>query len=91
VCELHVHGSRAVIKGVFASLIDLGHALHASSRAPDSNLTYNKQSQIRLAERGEFTKRAFDNGRLDLTEAEVYSYALSHCFYVGIFSQAVCY
>ena len=28
------------------------------------------QSDIRLAEAGEFTRRAFENGKLDLTEAE---------------------
>lgn len=58
-CELHVHGSRAVITGVFACLSDLG----CSSDGYSSH-------RIRLAERGEFTKRAFENGRLDLTEAE---------------------
>lgn len=49
VTELHLHGSRAVIAAVMASLGRLG---------------------LRLAEPGEFTRRAFLNGKLDLTQAE---------------------
>lgn len=50
VVELHVHGGRAVVAAVLASLGTLpGH---------------------RLAERGEFTRRAFANGQMDLTEVE---------------------
>ncbi len=47
--ELHIHGGRAVIAGVFRALSALG---------------------LKLAEAGEFTKRAFENGKLDLTEVE---------------------
>jgi tRNA modification GTPase len=47
--ELHVHGSRAVLRDVSVALSDLG---------------------LRPAEPGEFTRRAFLNGRLDLVEAE---------------------
>ena len=50
VAELHVHGSRAVLASLFASL----SALPA----------------LRPAEPGEFTRRAFENGKIDLTEAE---------------------
>jgi tRNA modification GTPase len=50
VAELHVHGSRAVLAAVFATL----------SALPD----------LRAAEPGEFTRRAFENGKIDLTEAE---------------------
>ena len=56
VCELHVHGSRAVITGVFEALQYLDN--------PHNN------RGIRAADRGEFTRRAFDNGRMDLTEIE---------------------
>lgn len=49
VAEFHVHGSRAVVQGLFDSLSHLG---------------------ARLAEPGEFTKRAFANAKMDLTEAE---------------------
>jgi len=48
--EFHVHGSRAVVG-----------ALHASI----SNI-----ENCRLAEPGEFTKRAFQNGRINLMKAE---------------------
>jgi tRNA modification GTPase len=48
--ELHVHGSRAVVRAVIDAL--LAHP------------------GIRLAEPGEFARRAFENGKLDLTEVE---------------------
>jgi tRNA modification GTPase len=50
VAELHVHGGRAVIASVVATLSAL--------------------TDLRPAEPGEFTRRAFENGKLDLTEAE---------------------
>jgi tRNA modification GTPase len=54
--ELHVHGSKAVISGVFESLQHLDNPKEGVS--------------IRPADRGEFTRRAFDNGKMDLTEVE---------------------
>jgi tRNA modification GTPase len=48
--ELHVHGSRAVIRGVIDAVLTL--------------------PGTRLAEPGEFARRAFENGKLDLTEVE---------------------
>lgn len=50
VVELHVHGGRAVIDGVFDALASL--------------------PEVRLAEPGEFTRRAFENNKIDLTAAE---------------------
>jgi tRNA modification GTPase len=50
VCELQVHGSRAVLASIFEELA--------------------KTDAVRPAEPGEFTRRAFENGKLDLTEAE---------------------
>ena len=50
VAEFHVHGGRAVLASLFATLAAL--------------------SDLRAAEAGEFTRRAFENGKLDLTEAE---------------------
>jgi tRNA modification GTPase len=50
VAEFHVHGGRAVLASLFATLAALNH--------------------LRAAEAGEFTRRAFENGKLDLTEAE---------------------
>ncbi|MBC8129892.1 MAG: tRNA uridine-5-carboxymethylaminomethyl(34) synthesis GTPase MnmE [Rhizobiaceae bacterium] len=49
-CELHVHGGRAVVAACLGALTAL--------------------PGVRLAEPGEFTRRAFENGRIDLTEAE---------------------
>src|SRR3990172_10577184 len=48
--ELHVHGSRAVIRAAIEALLTL--------------------PATRLAEPGEFARRAFENGKLDLTEVE---------------------
>jgi tRNA modification GTPase len=48
--ELHVHGSRAVIRAVIDAVLTL--------------------PGTRLAEPGEFARRAFENGKLDLTEVE---------------------
>lgn len=50
VAEFHVHGGRAVLAALLASI----------SYIPNT----------RAAEPGEFTRRAFENGKLDLTEAE---------------------
>jgi len=50
VAEFHVHGGRAILAALFATLAALDH--------------------MRAAEPGEFTRRAFENGKLDLTEAE---------------------
>ena len=50
VVELHLHGGRAVVRGVAEALSAL--------------------ASLRPAEPGEFTRRAFLNGKLDLTAAE---------------------
>lgn len=56
--ELHTHGSRAVINGVLDALAAMG--------SPSSGAV----AGVRLAERGEFTQRAYGNGRMDLTGVE---------------------
>lgn len=56
VLELHVHGGRAVVQAVLA-------AIPRACTPPSSG-------RIRYAEPGEFTRRAFLNGRLDLTQVE---------------------
>ena len=48
--ELHVHGSKSVVDGIFSALDSF----------PDFRLSY----------RGEFTKRAYENAKLDLIEIE---------------------
>uniref|UniRef100_A0A7S0BEH3 GTP-binding protein TrmE N-terminal domain-containing protein n=1 Tax=Rhodosorus marinus TaxID=101924 RepID=A0A7S0BEH3_9RHOD len=55
VAELHVHGSYAVVKSTLEAL---------------SAVDLGQGRRIRPAERGEFTRRAFENGRMDLTEVE---------------------
>src|SRR6478736_7560136 len=50
VAEFHVHGGRAVLAALFATLSGF--------------------ADVRPAEPGEFTRRGFENGKLDLTEAE---------------------
>jgi tRNA modification GTPase len=50
VAEFHVHGGRAVLASLLASL--------------------SVMENLRAAEPGEFTRRAFEHGKLDLTEAE---------------------
>lgn len=65
VLELHVHGGPAVVKAVLAAIsrCDSGSSAHRSS--------------IRYAEPGEFTRRAFLNDRLDLTQVEALGDTLS--------------
>ncbi|KAK7892272.1 mitochondrial splicing system protein [Exophiala xenobiotica] len=58
VLELHVHGGRAIVRSVLDAISACGRSLQESGNV------------IRHAEPGEFTKRAFYNGRLDLTQAE---------------------
>ena len=66
VLELHVHGGPAIVKAVL-------DAIHACSSAKSAS----PDTTIRYAEPGEFTKRAFYNGRLDLTQAEALGESLS--------------
>jgi tRNA modification GTPase len=61
VLELHIHGGPATVKAVLSSIPQ------CSSQA----------SHVRYAEPGEFTRRAFQNGRLDLAQVEALSDALS--------------
>ena len=55
-CELHVHGSMAVISAILKAL--------------------GQVNELRPAEPGEFTKRAFLNGKIDLIEAEGISHLI---------------
>lgn len=64
VLELHVHGGTAVVKAV----------LTAVSRCAGSS---TDARHIRYAEPGEFTRRAFMNNRLDLTQVEALGDVLS--------------
>ena len=63
VLELHVHGGPAVVKVVLAAI----------PRCSGSDIG----GEIRYAEPGEFTRRAFMNNRLDLTQVEALGDTLS--------------
>ena len=56
VLELHVHGGNAIVKAVLKAIPKVAHQ--------------GKKPAIRYAEPGEFTRRAYWNGRLDLTQVE---------------------
>jgi tRNA modification GTPase len=56
--ELHVHGGTAIVRAVLAAI--------PRTRTSDSL----EAGPIRYAEPGEFTRRAFANDRLDLTQVE---------------------
>ncbi|KAI9837365.1 MAG: mitochondrial splicing system protein [Sclerophora amabilis] len=61
VLELHTHGGTAVTRAVLGAI---------SRCAPPPLHLNSSRHQIRYAEPGEFTRRAFLNGRLDLTQIE---------------------
>lgn len=65
VLELHIHGGSAVVKAVLDT-IPKAISLESSSFYP-----------LRYAEPGEFTRRAFYNNRLDLTQVEALGDVLS--------------
>lgn len=65
VLELHVHGGPAIVKAVLSAISSCGQLLGIGSRS------------IRYAEPGEFTRRAFLNDRLDLTQVEALGDTLS--------------
>lgn len=54
IVEFHVHGSRSVVSGIFCAFEKLR----------------SRGLHIRPAEKGEFTMRAYRNGRMGLTEVE---------------------
>ena len=56
VLELHVHGGNAIVKAVLKAIPKVAYQ--------------GKSPAIRYAEPGEFTRRAYWNGRLDLTQVE---------------------
>jgi len=64
ILELHVHGGNAVVKAVLAAI-------------PKALLLEAGSPTIRYAEPGEFTRRAFYNNRLDLTQVEALGDTLS--------------
>ncbi|MCJ1395724.1 mitochondrial splicing system protein [Xylographa bjoerkii] len=67
VLEFHIHGGPAIVKAVLAAIVKVD-PLFQSKTAP---------AKIRYAEPGEFTRRAFYNNRLDLTQIEALGDSLS--------------
>ncbi|KAL5530556.1 MSS1_2 [Sanghuangporus sanghuang] len=72
VLELHLHSGRAVISSVLSALQRLSVPLPSSSqeRGAYPETENERPLLLRQAERGEFTRRAYLGGRLDLTQAE---------------------
>jgi tRNA modification GTPase len=63
VLELHAHGGAVVLQLLLARCLEAGAQPAADGAAP-------RLPGLRLAEPGEFTTRAFLNGKLDLAQAE---------------------
>ena len=63
VLEFHVHGGPATVKAVLAAI--------------PRSISSSSSHSVRYAEPGEFTKRAFYNNRLDLTQVEALGATLS--------------
>lgn len=63
VLELQIHGGPAVLRLLLQRCLDLAAERPAGGAAP-------RLAGLRLAEPGEFTRRAFLNGKMDLAQAE---------------------
>ena len=72
--ELHLHGSRAVIRAVLDAIPHCRrtplHSHRTHSQTEFESGETSGRGTIRYAEPGEFSKRAFINGKMDLTQAE---------------------
>ena len=64
VVELHVHGGTAVVSAVMEAALDAGSGRRSAGGERSPKFT------VRVAEPGEFTRRAFEAGKIDLTAAE---------------------
>ncbi|KAI1080636.1 P-loop containing nucleoside triphosphate hydrolase protein [Whalleya microplaca] len=69
VLELHVHGGSATVKAVLAAIPQCASTT-STTTTTTSVSSQSKGGRIRYAEPGEFTKRAFLNDRLDLSQVE---------------------
>ncbi|KCV70419.1 hypothetical protein H696_02762 [Fonticula alba] len=66
IAEFHVHGGPAVVEGLLSALSNAGQNL-----APPASASAGAAGgRVRWALPGEFTRRSFHNGKLDLTQAE---------------------
>lgn len=83
IVEYHVHGSPAVVNGLLTALEHsnkvgaLREVTGGTDKKPsqrDVSLgDHMLRSRVRPAEPGEFTRRAFEYGKMDLTEVEALS------------------
>jgi tRNA U34 5-carboxymethylaminomethyl modifying GTPase MnmE/TrmE len=72
VLELHCHGGVAIVRSVLDAIASCGTAGPGRERR-----NAGEYSSVRAAEAGEFTKRAFYNGVMDLVQAEGLGEALA--------------
>lgn len=70
IIELHTHGSRAVVSDVLSTLGSLPGSPSCSNDNNDESLSSPNNYLLRPADRGEFTQRAYMNGKLGLVEVE---------------------
>lgn len=67
VVEMHVHGGPAVVRAVLAAL--RSDCSYICIMCSDTIILRHRNVQgLRPAEPGEFTRRAFENNKLDLTQ-----------------------
>lgn len=67
VVEIHCHGGTVCVQRVLSLILRNGERVTGSETSENS---HSQSRSVRLARPGEFTLRAFLNGRLDLTQAE---------------------
>eukprot|EP00594_Rhizosolenia_setigera_P002231 CAMPEP_0178953392 /NCGR_PEP_ID=MMETSP0789-20121207/8392_1 /TAXON_ID=3005 /ORGANISM="Rhizosolenia setigera, Strain CCMP 1694" /LENGTH=650 /DNA_ID=CAMNT_0020634643 /DNA_START=155 /DNA_END=2107 /DNA_ORIENTATION=+ len=70
IIELHTHGSRAVVSDVLSTLGSLPGSPSCFDENNDESLSSSNNYLLRPADRGEFTQRAYMNGKLGLVEVE---------------------
>ncbi|SNX82746.1 related to MSS1 - mitochondrial GTPase involved in expression of COX1 [Melanopsichium pennsylvanicum] len=67
--EFHIHGGIATITSVLSTLAEFSSSFINNKHAHEQSSRITN-SRIRMADPGEFTRRAFENSRLDLSSAE---------------------
>jgi tRNA modification GTPase len=70
IVELHCHGSRAVVNGVLSALAHLNSVPIPATTSKDESQQQRRRLSLRPADPGEFTQRAYANGKLGLVEVE---------------------
>lgn len=70
VLELQLHGGNAILRAVLKALKTLGGTKSVKEEESISDKVVDLKLGLRYAEAGEFSRRAFENGALDLTQIE---------------------